>query len=238
MRNTSNRASPLDPDRPVLFSDFVAHLRILPEEAIRAFYWLARHDPTLDRLAIINAGCSDDEVEATEERVRHAFHPLHRLILSLSNGGTIPFVRLSCVAAAVPREREWRIAGPFLTPEELAVRPMMNVREVQPIQSMILGTPLRARVGDALANQYRLDELISIAPGYGSEEYCYVRGDPNRIKAFKDYFGAGAVVDNGADDFVEFIGCQSLYAGCGGDKFIALMGDALHAIQEGRDDVP
>ncbi len=111
----------------------------------------------------------------------------------------------------------------------------MHIGQIQPLAPLVLGTPLRAKVGDALAEQFHLDELILFAGDGGGAEYCYVRSDPDQIKAFQNFGGAGGIVDDEADDFAGFIGQQILDPLCASDEFIALVGDALRAIQDGRD---
>lgn len=211
---------PDDAYRRITLADFAAHAGISVEEAFKAFYWLVRHDPTLDRFAILNAGCSAADLAAAEARVQHRLHPLHRLLLTLSNGGTIPFVSLSLMAAAVVREREWRIIGPFLTPEELAKRPALTIRQLRPIPPMVLGASLRAEYGDVVADMYHLDDLIPFAAGYGGEEWSYVRGDPDQIKVFLSYGATDGSCDPGASDFAEFISELTLDPPCTTAEFV------------------
>jgi hypothetical protein len=98
------------------FDDLRREVGVPLETLLPLLFRLVLDDPSLDRSAIINPGCSHAELDATEERIGLALHPLHRLVLSLSNGGTLPCSgRVSILAAAIPRESEWRIVGPFLT---------------------------------------------------------------------------------------------------------------------------
>jgi hypothetical protein len=110
------------------------------EDVVTALYRLIRHDASLDRIAILNPGCSEQELDEAEVRIGHRLHPLHRSLLRLSNGGTLPFSgRVSILAAAVPREQSWRIVGPFLTPEEQATQPVLVGRMLRPVAPWILG---------------------------------------------------------------------------------------------------
>jgi len=64
------------------------------EDVATALYRLIRHDASWDRFAILNPGCSEQELDAAEGRIGHRLHPLHRRLLRLSNGGTLPILGL------------------------------------------------------------------------------------------------------------------------------------------------
>src|SRR5260221_5394024 len=89
------------------------------EQVLTVLFHMVRADPTLDRWAIVNPGCSAEEIAEAERRIGRPLHPLHRHLLRLSNGGTLPMTNETlALRAAVPRERDWRIIRAFVSPAE------------------------------------------------------------------------------------------------------------------------
>ncbi|HEX6819394.1 MAG TPA: hypothetical protein VF120_13540 [Ktedonobacterales bacterium] len=192
----------------VTLADFAKRLDVSMEQVVAGFFSLVRTDPTLDDLAIVNLGASPLDIASAEVRVGHSLHPLHRFLLGLSNGGSIPFIdSISVFAAAVPHEREWRIVGPFLSMEEASSRGAIAARMFQPIPPLLLGMSLREQYGDDVADRNDLDRLITLARGFGGQYWCYTRGNPSHIEcAFPNSSFWSSGVE--ADDFAEFLGEQ------------------------------
>jgi len=194
------------------------------EDVATALYRLIRHDASWDRFAILNPGCSDAELDAAEGRIGHWLHPLHRRLLRLSNGGTLPCSGpVSILAAAVPREPAWRIAGPFLTPEEQAAQPVLVGRMLRPVAPWILGQSPpgldRADMGPDL------EVLIVFADGFGDQCWGYVRGEPDRIDGYWEVPGGGRYPE--AADFAEFLRRQTLYTWLDTPAFVQSVRSAL-----------
>jgi hypothetical protein len=198
----------------ILFVDDVANqLGVSLEALLAALYQLVRTDPSLDRFAIVNAGCSADELVAAEQRIGLTLPPLHRFLLRLSNGGTLPFINsLSLFAAAVPRESEWRIVGPFLSPEEVTAIKMQSYRFTHPIRPLLLGE------GEANleAHTPNNEDLIIFAAGFGGQEWGYQRGASEQIMCWMPW--AGRAVE--ANSFEQFLREQTLTDRCATPAFL------------------
>jgi hypothetical protein len=184
------------------------------DAVLTALYRLVRTEPELERWAIVNAGCSVADIVVAEERIGHALAPIHRHLLLLSNGGTLPFMpSISWLAAAALREREWRIVGPFVRPDETT--PVINIRQRQPISPRVLGDPAdNVFAGDDLLGIVT-DDFVPFGGGFGGEVWGYVRGEPNRI----DCILPPLFRHREAENFVEFLLWQELYDGCGSPRF-------------------
>jgi hypothetical protein len=204
--------------------DLVQQVGAPLEQVLTALYHLIRHDTSLDRFASLNPGCSEEELDAAEVRIRHRLHPLHRRLLQLSNGGSFPFSgSVSTLAAAVPREQEWRIVGPFLTPDEQATQLVLVDRMLHPVVPLLLGQDPpdldRADMGPAL------DGFIIFADGFGDEGWGYVRGEPDRIDCYVQVRGGGRYP--AATDFATFLRQQTLYQRVHTPAFVQLVRSAL-----------
>jgi hypothetical protein len=190
--------------------DFANQLGVSLEALLATLYRLVRTDPTLDRFAIVNAGCSDDELVAAEQRIGRTLPPLHRFLLGLSNGGTLPFINsLSLFAAAIPRESEWRIVGPFLSADEEAASPVLSFRFTNPIRPMLLGEP-----GEEVLTSNQ-EGLILFAAGFGGQEWGYLRGESEQIMCWMPW--AGRAVE--ALSFEQFLREQTLADHCATPAF-------------------
>lgn len=190
------------------------------EDVLTGLYNLVRQDVSLDRFAIINPGCSEHDLDAAEARIGHGLHPLHRLILRLSNGGTLPFVAsVSTIAAAVPREQEWRIGGPFLTPEEQAAQQVLVVRMLHPVTPWILGQFPPGLDSKDLSPS--LTNLIVFADGFGDQCWGYVKEEPEQIDCYLQVPGGGRYSE--ASSFEEFLRNQTLYRRLRTPEFVQLV---------------
>jgi hypothetical protein len=194
------------------------------EEVVIALYRLIRHDASLDRFAILNPGCSEEELDAAEMRIDHRLHPLHRRLLQLSNGGTLPFSgSVSTLAAAVPREQEWRIVSPFLTADEQATHLVLVDRMLHFVTPFILGEYPPGLDGEDMGPG--LKGLTLFADGIGDECWGYVAGEPDRIDCYVQMRGGGRYP--AAVDFAAFLGQQTLYKGVHTLEFVQLVRSAL-----------
>lgn len=192
------------------FDDLRREVGVPLEILLPSLFRLVLDDPSLDRSTIITPGCSHAELDATEERIGFALHPLHRLLLSLSNGGTLPCSgRISILAAAVARETEWRIVGPFLTAEERASAQVLLRRMLHPVKPWVLGSlPSIFEEGLEVAEPY-IDDLVIFADGFGDECWGYVRGNSARIACYYQVPGGGLFTEG--EDFEEFLLHQPIY---------------------------
>jgi hypothetical protein len=235
MRADPGDVAPIDGPYPGTVGDFAIRAGMTVAQVVQAFYWMAQAESPADRWAVLNPGCSEDELNAAEVRIQHRLHPLHRLILRLSNGGTIPFVSLSLVGAAVSREseREWRIAGLYLSPEELEVRPAMSIRQQRPIPALLLGRSLREKYGDAVADKFGLDTLVPFALSGGEEWFCYTRADPAQIHKFTSFDGTAGAHDIRWRTFADFLQEQLVYHGYTTADFVARTQSAWLTLEAG-----
>src|SRR5260221_2276174 len=120
--------------KPLTLTQLAKAVRAPLNTTLRCIYVLAAQERWVDRWAIINPGCTVQEIDSAEQRVGMRFHQLHRLLLTLSNGGSIPFVTsVSLFAAAIARETEWRVVGPFLTAAERGAGLFITAHQVQAI---------------------------------------------------------------------------------------------------------
>jgi len=189
-------------------------------DVLPALYRLQREGELRERWAIVNPGCRPEDLAAAEARLSHPLAPLHRALLGLSNGGTLPYANsISWLAAAVAREREWRIAGPFVAPDE-DVR-VITARQEQPIAPWVLGEPLETVFAGDDVTTIPLDDFIPFSGGFGGQVWGYVRGEPERIDMVLPPFGRSIE----ARSFEDFLLWQPLYDECEETRFH----DALHA---------
>lgn len=194
-------------------------------DVVTALYRLIRHDASLDRFAILKPGCSEQELDVAEVRIGHRLHPLHRSLLRLSNGGTLPFSAgpASIFAAAVPREQAWRIVGPFLTPEEQASQPVLVGRMLRPVAPWILGQyPPDLDLEDMGP---ALEGLIVFADGFGDQCWGYVLGEPDRIAGYWEVPGGSRYSE--ATDFADFLRRQTLYKWLDTSEFVQVVRSTL-----------
>ena len=193
------------------------------EDVVTALYRLIRHDASFDRFAILNPGCSEAELDAAEVRIGHRLHPVHRSLLRLSNGGTLPFSGSVTLAAAVPREQAWRIVGPFLTHDEQAAQLVLVGRMLRPVAPLILGQYPSDLDSEDMGPD--LEGLIVFADGIGDQCWGYVRGEPDRIDCYLEVPGGGRYPE--AADFADFLRHQTLYTGLHTPEFVQVVRSAL-----------
>jgi hypothetical protein len=169
--------------KPLTLAQLAKAVRAPLNTTLRCLYDLAAQERWVDRWAIINPGCTVQEIDSAEQRVGVRFHQLHRLLLTLSNGGSIPFVTsVSLFAAAIARETEWRVVGPFLTAAERGAGLFITARQVQAIYPKIIGYPVDYPSESAQrSSSGRDDDLVFIASGFGGEEWGYVRGRTHQV---------------------------------------------------------
>jgi hypothetical protein len=191
-------------------------------DVLRALYRLQRAGELRERWAIVNPGCDAEDLAAAEANLGHPLAPLHRALLQLSNGGTLPYMNwISWLAAAVAREREWRIAGPFVASDEEVH--VINVRQQRPIAPSVLGAPLEEVFAGDDVSVIPLDDFLPFAGGFGGEVWGYVRGTPGRIDMVFPPFGRN--ID--AHSFEDFLLWQPLYDECAEPHFRAAVRAAL-----------
>jgi hypothetical protein len=150
---------------------------------------------------------------------------LHRFALTLSNGGSLPYVKsLECFAAAVARESAWHVLGPLpgdtLNEDEPAYKPF---------KPLILGEPLGALLTNAGIDiqRYRspgvkIESFIVMGLGYFDTDgfFCYSREDPGPIYAVgTEEYGTYKL----ARDFDTFLRNHVLFPMCETPAFRARM---------------
>lgn len=178
-------------------------------EVLRGLYRMQKEGILSERWAIVNPACSPDDIAGAEARIDQPLAPLHRELLLLSNGGTLPFVTgIGWLASAIAREHEWRISGPFVESGEPTH--IINVRQQRPIAPIVLGASLEQVFAGKNAHELPLDNFIPFAGGYGGEVWGYVHGEPGRIDIVVPPSGRGIE----AYSFEAFLLWQTLYDEC------------------------
>jgi hypothetical protein len=215
----------------VTIDDLVSALQAPLVAVLRGLYAAARADPDVAFMTRLVPGCTASELADAETRVGYALPPLHRSVLSLSNGGSLPYVNsLEYLAAAVPRESAWHLLGPL--PGDSFDEDQPTYRPDRPL---ILGTPLDGLltgVGVDVARfpapGLKVGAFIVMGLGYFDLDgiYCYNREDPWPVYGVgQAQYGAYVV----ARDFDEFIRRQVLFTMCETPAFLAQMQATLHA---------
>jgi hypothetical protein len=208
--------------------DLVSVLKAPLDAVLRALYAQAWVDPDVACMTRLLPGCTTAELADAETRIDYVLPPLHRFVLALSNGGSLPYVNSLEYLAAVAREAAWHLLGPLpgdtLDEDEPAYRPT---------QPLVLGTPLDgllAGVGVDVARfpapGLRPSAFIVIGLGYFDLHgvYCYHREDPGPVYAVgQPQYGAYVV----ARDFDAFIRGQELFTMCETPAFLARLQAAL-----------
>lgn len=199
------------------------------EVFLPTLFRLVQADPLLDRTAIINPGCSEAEIAAAERRITHRLHPLHRQLLALSNGGSLPCTGdISLLAAAVQRETSWRIVGPMMTAEEPAATQVILGRMTHPISPWILGElpPIFSEEGGEVVTP-DIASIIVFADGFSDECWGYVRADLARIDGYYEVPDGGRYT--AASNFEEYLLQQHLIARLCTPAFVERIRDAVSA---------
>ncbi|MGH7866287.1 MAG: hypothetical protein ACREP9_01355, partial [Candidatus Dormibacteraceae bacterium] len=160
------------------------------EEVLVGLYEMALVDPTVAAITILPTGCTAAELTAAERRIGRELHPLHHRILTLANGGTLPYINsVSQLAAAVPRERIWRPLGG--SSASLGGDAGDDVGSEDAVEPLLLGETLRWSYGNPTYRDLDLDDLIVIAFGFDGECFGYVRGTDDRVDFAGPEFGRG-----------------------------------------------
>jgi len=129
-----------------------------------------------------------DDLADAEQRIGHSLPPLHWYVLTLSNGGTLPYVNsMDYFAAAVPREREWNVLqlppGVDDINDDPGLLPQKPLLLGKPFAETLLSVgidPARFRVPD-----FDPAHFIVMACGFFDADgfYCYHRDDFGPIYA-------------------------------------------------------
>lgn len=197
------------------------------EEILVGLYQMARVDSTVAAIMILPPGCTAAELAAAEQRIGRDLHPLHRRLLTLANGGSLPYVNsVSKLAAAVPRERVWRtLKGISFSQGKVAVDDEGADDAVEPF---LLGETLTWSYGASTYQKLELDTLIVIAFGFDGECFGYVRGNNDRIDFAGPEFGRGIC----APDFEGFVRRQLMFPECESPEFIERLQVAIAASKQ------
>ncbi len=182
------------------------------EQILRCLYEAVRDDSTQGTITRLAAGCTADELAAVEKSIAHSLPPLHRYVLTLSNGGTLPYVNsMDYFAAAVPREREWNVLqlppGVEDINDDPGLLPQKPLLLGKPFAEILLSVgidPARFRVPD-----FDPANFIVMACGFFDADgfNCYHRDDFGPIYAVgQPQYGVYVV----APDFETFISDQWL----------------------------
>lgn len=202
--------------------DLATQIGASTEKVLVGLYEMVRVDSTVAAITILPPGCTAAELAASEQRIGRDLHPLHRRILAIANGGSLPYVNsVSNLAAAVPRERIWRTLG-GISPSQAG---RVDVGAEDAPEPFLLGETLTWSYGDASYRKLELDSLIVIAFGFDGECFGYVRGDDSRIDFAGPEFGRGMC----ARDFEGFIRRQLMFPECDSPEFIERLQDAIAA---------
>lgn len=181
------------------------------EPILAALYRLARADP----FTIFTPGCDTTELDAAERRIGRPLPALHRFLMTLTNGGTLPWVNsLDRLAAAVPREREWRWTGPLPPQSESSTFDAGTADG--PFTPLILGDSIADCYDPAFTRRLDLESFIVIASGFDGEFFGYVREEPARVDFVSQDSGRGTA----APTFDQFISRQSMSLLCRTPEFI------------------
>jgi hypothetical protein len=188
---------------------------------LRALYQAIRDDAGIDRWAIINSGCAEEEIAAVEESLNIQLSPLHRFVLGLSNGGTIPcLTSLSLLYAAVPREAEWRIVGPYWSPADKPDTTLITARQTGPILPQIIGQPPLPEIKAAADATIATDgPFVGFASGFGGQEWGYAVAKNGRIDCIVPEIGR--YVD--ASEFDVFLTQMPMSERCAESTFVELI---------------
>ena len=214
--------------------DLVSALQAPLDVVLHGLYALARADPDVAFMTRLVPGCTASEVADAETRIGYTLPPLHRSVLALSNGGSLPYVNsLEYLAAAVAREAAWHVLGPL--PGDTLDEDQPTYRPDRPL---VLGMPLDgllAGVGVDVARfpapDLRPGAFIVMGLGYFDLHgfYCYNREDPGPVYGVgQPQYGAYVV----ARDFDTFIRDQVLFTICEAPAFLARMRATLRASGE------
>jgi len=182
------------------------------EQTLRCLYTAVREDPVESTITRITPGCTNDDLADAEQRIGHSLPPLHWYVLTLSNGGTLPYVNsMDYFAAAVPREREWNVLqlppGVDDINDDPGLLPQKPLLLGKPFAETLLSVgidPARFRVPD-----FDPAHFIVMACGFFDADgfYCYHRDDFGPIYAVgQPQYGVYVV----APDFETFISDQWL----------------------------
>jgi hypothetical protein len=215
----------------VTIGDLVSALGAPLEAVLRVLYAEARTDPDVAFMTRLVPGCTASELADAETRIGFTLPPLHRFVLTLSNGGSLPYVNsLECLAAAIMREAAWPVLGPLpgdtLDEDEPAYRPY---------RPLVLGTPLDGLLAGVGVDGTRFpapglspSAFIVMGLGYFDLDgfYCYHREDPGPVYGVGQPQYGAYVVDG---DFEAFIQGQVLFTMCETPAFLARMQAALRA---------
>jgi hypothetical protein len=217
----------------VTIGDLVTALGVPLDAVLRGLYVLARRDPDVAFMTRLVLGCSSSELTDAERRIGYTLPALHRSVLTLSNGGSLPYANsLEYFAAAIDREPAWQVLGPVpgdtLNDEEPTYRPF---------PAFVLGTPLDGLLVEVGIDPARFPELgldpsafIVMGLGYFDADgvYCYHRQDPGPIYAVgQPQYGIYVV----ARDFEDFICRQMLIPDCEMPTFLVRMQTALRSLE-------
>lgn len=214
---------------PWTLDDLRRRVNVPVEVLLPTLFRLVQADALLDRTAIINPGCSEAEITVAERRITHRLHPLHRQLLALSNGGSLPCTGdISLLAAAVPRGTSWRIVGPMMTAEELAATQVILGRMTHPVTPWILGElpPIFSEEGGEVVTP-DIASIIVFADGFGDECWGYVRAKPERIDRYYEVPSGGRYT--AASNFEEYPLQQHLIAWPCTPAFVERVRDAVSA---------
>lgn len=194
------------------------------EDVLVGLYRIAQVDPTVAAITILPPGCNPAELAEAEQRIEHVLHPLHRRLLTIANGGTLPYINsVSQLAAAVHRELIWRPLGGITGNSGGAAGDDAGAEDA--VEPLLLGETLTWSYGNDTYRNLELDNLIVIAFGFDGECFGYVHGDEDRIDFAGPEFGRGMC----APDFEGFIRCQSMFPECESPEFIERLRDTLAA---------
>ncbi len=180
--------------------ELVEEIGCSPEELIIGLYAMARAHPEESPFLILNAGCTTAELNVAEQRVGIKLPSLHRHILSLSNGGSLPYVNsIQYLAAALPRESEWTW---LVEPPQSHADTFDRSAGLGPFRPVILGESLTlAGYTSRQAETLRFDDLVIFASGYDGEFFGYSRSQMDRV----DYVAPDPIRSIAGTSFRDFL---------------------------------
>jgi hypothetical protein len=187
-------------------------LGVTVKQILRCLYGIVWGDPIQSTITRLAPGCILGELAAVEQRIGHSLPPLHRYVLTLSNGGTLPYVNsMDYFAAALPREQEWNVLQ--LPP---GIEDINDDPGLLPQKPLLLGKPfaetlLSVGIDPACFRVPDFDpaSFIVMACGFFDADgfYCYHRADFGPIHAVgQPQYGVYVV----APDFEAFLRDQWL----------------------------